>query len=176
MSLSPSPPPPETSAALAGSTTLTFKLPSRRSSTLLADGGLTELYKIFGVRASMTAARDGGDLVAVTLTGSNYYAELARHWVIARVSPEYAMKLRLSAAQVCLLVLYPRPLTTAAASLNPRCPAAGSHCSATAQLLLRGRASSRQRQPPAPRRPSSRGSGYSVGVEHGVCKTSEHQL
>lgn len=109
MSLSPSPPPPETSAALAGSTTLTFKLPSRRSSTLLADGGLAELYKIFGVRASMSAARDGGDHVAVTLTGSNYYAELARHWVIARVAPEYAMKLRLSPAQVSLLALCPRP-------------------------------------------------------------------
>jgi len=44
MSLSPSPPPPDTSAALTGSTTLTFKLPSRRSSTLLADGGLADLY------------------------------------------------------------------------------------------------------------------------------------
>ena len=143
MSLSPSPPPPETSAALAGSTTLTFKLPSRRSSTLLADGGLAELYKIFGVRASMTAARDGGDHVAVTLTGSNYYAELARHWVIARVAPEYAMKLRLSPAQVsvglglglgsCALSAPPRfPLTTASASLNPRCQAAEPRCTAAA--------------------------------------------
>jgi hypothetical protein len=108
MSLSPSPQPPVTPAALAGSTTLTFKLPSRRSSALLADRGLADLYKIFGVRASMVAARDGGDLVQITLSGSNYYAGLAHHWVIARVAPEHVTNIQLSQAQVSPLCQHSR--------------------------------------------------------------------
>jgi hypothetical protein len=86
--------------ASAGNTTLTFKLSLVQSSTLLADRGLADVHKIFGVRATIEACKDAAGFVEVSMAGSNHYAVLAHHWVLARVAPGCVIKFHLSSANV----------------------------------------------------------------------------
>jgi hypothetical protein len=101
---SPSPQPPSAfvdSSFISNCGTTSFQLPSSQvSKLLLANNGLAELYKIFGVRATLLPAKDGGDLVDILLTGNKYYAVLAQRWMFARVAPECVMRFQFSSSQV----------------------------------------------------------------------------
>ena len=160
----PSSPPaiaPDGGSAVAGNITTTFKLPAKRSAALLANSGLAQLYKIFGVRATMQPSKDASDVVDIMLTGSNYYAALACRWIVSRVAPDCQQNFQLSSAQVsrrctpcpasplplpCILrVCVLIPVTVVSSSI--RFKAARPRCTSASQLLLRGRASSGQRQP-----------------------------
>ena len=107
-SLSPQPLPPDAAQAVAFSTTMTFRLLSRQSCILLGNRGLSDVFKIFGVRAAMQPVKDAQGLVEVTLSGSHHYASLAQQWIIARVAPHCALNFHLSTAEVsCLATQFP---------------------------------------------------------------------
>ena len=107
-SLSPQRSPPDAAQAVAFSTTMTFRLLSRQSCILLGNRGLSDVFKIFGVRAAMQPVKDAQGLVEVTLSGSHHYASLAQQWIIARVAPHCALNFHLSTAEVsCLATQFP---------------------------------------------------------------------
>ena len=97
--------PPDAADVVAYSTTMTFRLLSRQSCVLLGNRGLSDVFKIFGVRATMQPAKDDQGLVEVTLSGSHYYAALAHQWIIARVAPQCVTSFHLSTADVSVRII-----------------------------------------------------------------------